>query len=100
MNIFNIYTQNNRIDQKAATSHTEGSIVNTLSPFLDLTLIMEMLFMIVSSFRPFNPNRRVSIIVETLLFGLNGLNDEENAYIIESTTKYIITTERFIKPLL
>ena len=45
-------------------------------------------------------NQNDSIIVETLLFGSNGLNDEENAWIIESTIEYIITTERFITPLL
>ena len=41
-----------------------------------------------------------SIIVETLFFGSDGLNDEENARIIESTIKYIRTTERFITPFL
>ena len=41
-----------------------------------------------------------SIIVETLLSGSNGLNDEENACIIESTIEYIITAVRFITPLL
>ena len=43
---------------------------------------------------------KYSIIVETFLFGSNGLNDEENTWIIESTIKYIITMERFITPLL
>ena len=41
-----------------------------------------------------------SIIVETFLSGSNGLNDEENACIIESTIEYIITAVRFITPLL
>ena len=45
-------------------------------------------------------NQNDSIIVETLLFGSNGLNDEENACIIESTIEYIITTGRFITTLL
>ena len=45
-------------------------------------------------------NQNDSIIVETLLFGSNGLNDEENTWIIELTIEYIITTERFITPLL
>ena len=45
-------------------------------------------------------NQNDSIIVETLLFGSNGLNNEENAWIIESTIEYIITTGRFITPLL
>ena len=45
-------------------------------------------------------NQNNSIIVETLLFGSTGLNDEENACIIESTIEYITTTERFITPLL
>ena len=45
-------------------------------------------------------NQNDSIIVETLLFGSNGLNDEDNAWIIELTIEYIITTERFITPLL
>ena len=45
-------------------------------------------------------NQNDLVIVETLLFGSNGLNDEENAWIIESTTEYIITTKRFITPLL
>ena len=45
-------------------------------------------------------NQNDSIIVETPLFGSNGLNNKENSCIIESTIKYIITTERFITPLL
>ena len=45
-------------------------------------------------------NQNDFFIVETLLFGLNGLNDEENAWKIESTVEYNITTERFITPLL
>ena len=45
-------------------------------------------------------NQNNSIIVETLLFGSNGLNDEENAWIIGSTIEYFITTERFITLLL
>ena len=45
-------------------------------------------------------NQNDSIIVETLLFGSNGLNGEKNTWIIESTIEYIITTERFITPLL
>ena len=45
-------------------------------------------------------NQNDSIIVETLLFGSTGLNDEENACITESTIEYIITTERFLTPLL
>ena len=45
-------------------------------------------------------NQNDSIIVKTLLFGSKGLNYEENARIIESTIEYIITTERFITPLL
>ena len=45
-------------------------------------------------------NQNNSIIVETLFFGSTGLNNEENACIIESTIEYIITTERFITPLL
>ena len=40
-------------------------------------------------------NQNDSIIVETLLFVSNSLNDEENALKIESTIEYIITTERF-----
>ena len=45
-------------------------------------------------------NQKDSIIVETLLFGSNGLNDEENAWIIQSTVEYIVTTERFVTSLL
>ena len=45
-------------------------------------------------------NQNDSIVVETPLFGSNSLNDEENAWIIESTIEYIITTGRFITPLL
>ena len=45
-------------------------------------------------------NQNDSIIVETLFFRSNNLNDEENAWIIESTIEYIITTERFVTPLL
>ena len=35
-------------------------------------------------------NQNDSVIEETLLFGLNILNDEENAWIIESTIQYFI----------
>ena len=45
-------------------------------------------------------NQNDSIRIETLLFGTNGLDDDENAWIIESTIEYIITTERLITPLL
>ena len=45
-------------------------------------------------------NQNDSVIVETLLFKLIGFSDKENAWIIESTIKCIITTERFITPLL
>ena len=45
-------------------------------------------------------NQNDSIIVESLLFGLIGLNDKQNASIIESTIEYVITTERLITPLL
>ena len=45
-------------------------------------------------------NQNDLIIVETFLFGSNGLNDEENAWIIESTIEYVLTTERFITTLL
>ena len=38
--------------------------------------------------------RNDSIRAETLLFPSNGLNDEDNAWIIKSTIEYIITTER------
>ena len=44
-------------------------------------------------------NQKDSIIVETLLFGSNVLNDEENAWIIQSTVEYIVTTERFVTTL-
>ena len=45
-------------------------------------------------------SKNFSSIVETFLFRLNGLNDEENALITELTIEHIITTERFITPLL
>ena len=45
-------------------------------------------------------NQNDSMIVETLLFGSNSLNDKESAFITESTIEYITTTERFITPLL
>ena len=45
-------------------------------------------------------NHNDATIVETFLFGLNDLNDKESAMIIESTTEYIRTMERFIAPLL
>ena len=44
-------------------------------------------------------NQNDLIIVETLLFVSNCLNDEENPCITESTIEYIITTERLITPL-
>ena len=45
-------------------------------------------------------NQTDSTKAETFLFGSNGLSDEENALIIESTIKWIITMDRFIAPLL
>ena len=45
-------------------------------------------------------NQNDSILAETLLFASNDLSDDENAWIIESTIEFIITTERFITPLL
>ena len=45
-------------------------------------------------------NQNDSVILETLLFGSNGLNEEENTWITESTIEYIIAKERFITPLL
>ena len=45
-------------------------------------------------------NKNYSIIVKTLLFGSNGLNEEENTLVIKSRIEYIITTERFIARLL
>ena len=41
-----------------------------------------------------------SSVVKTLFFGSNGLIEEENAWIIESTIEYIMTWERFITPVL
>ena len=64
------------------------------------TQIKETLFEKISNIKRSLLNQNDSIIVETLHFGSNGLNGEENACIIESTIKYIITTERFITPLL
>ena len=37
-----------------------------------------------------------SIMVETLVFGPNGVNEEKNAWIMKSTIAYVITTQRFI----
>ena len=45
-------------------------------------------------------NQIESITVETFLFGSNGLNEEENELVIESTIERIITTERFAASLL
>ena len=58
------------------------------------------LFEKISSIKRSLLNQNDSIIVETLLFGSTGLNDKENACVIESAIEYIITTERFITPLL
>ena len=64
------------------------------------TQIKESLFEKISNIKRSLLNQNDSIIVGTLLFVSNGLNDEENACITESTIEYIITTERFITPLL
>ena len=45
-------------------------------------------------------NQNDSIIVETFFFVSIGFGDEENTLIIESIIEYIITTERFIAPVL
>ena len=58
------------------------------------------LFEKISSIKRSLLNQNDSIIVETLLFESTGLNNEENACIIESTIEYITTMERFITPLL
>ena len=55
------------------------------------------IFKKISSIKRSLLNQNDSIIVETLLFGSTGLNDEENACITESTTT---NTESFITPLL
>ena len=55
----------------------------------------KILFEKISNIKHSLLNQNNSIIVETLLFGSNSLNDEEYACIIESTIEYITTTERF-----
>ena len=45
-------------------------------------------------------NQNDSIIVETFFFVSIGFSDEENTLIIETIIEYIITTERFIAPVL
>ena len=45
-------------------------------------------------------NQNDATIVETFLFGSNGLNEKENALVTESRIEYIIAPERFIAPLL
>ena len=45
-------------------------------------------------------NQKYATVVETFLFGLNGLNDKENLLIIESRIDCIVTSERFIAALL
>ena len=54
----------------------------------------------ISNIKHFLLNQNNSYIVETLLFGWNGLIDEENESVVKSTIKYIVTTERFIPPML
>ena len=54
------------------------------------------LFQNISNIKSSLLNQNDLLIVETLLFGMNDLNDEENARITESKINYIITTERFI----
>ena len=46
------------------------------------------------SIKRFLLNQNDSVIVETLLYESNSLNNEENAWTIESTIEYIITTGR------
>ena len=45
-------------------------------------------------------NQNDATIVETFLFGSNGLNEKGNTLVIESRSEYIIALERFIAPLL
>ena len=45
-------------------------------------------------------NQNDAPIVETFLFGSNGLNEKGNTLVIESRSEYIIALERFIAPLL
>ena len=45
-------------------------------------------------------NENGSTVVETFLFGSNGLSDKKNQLIIESTVEYIITTGRFVASFL
>lgn len=40
-------------------------------------------------------NQTESTMVEIFLFGSNGLNEEDNAVIIQSTMKYIIGMDRY-----
>ena len=54
--------------------HNNGFM--NLSVVIIYLVVDSIIYAFSSSFKPFNPNRRVSTIIETLLFGLNGLNDE------------------------
>ena len=58
------------------------------------------LFQKISNIKRSLLNQNDSIIVEALLFGSTGLNHKDNACITVSTIEYIITTEKFIAPLL
>ena len=71
-----------------------------LSPLLKLLKKRKTVFGRISNIKRSLLNQNDSIIAETLLFESNGLNYEENAWIIDSTSEYIVTTERFISPLL
>ena len=79
--------------------HTETTIHSFLHCSND-SIQRKTLFDKISNIKRYLLNQNDSIIVETLVFGSNGLNDEENALIIESTIEYIITTKRFVAPLL
>ena len=55
-----------------------------------MTQIKSNLFGRISNIKHSLLNENDSVTAETLLFGSSGLNDEENAYIIESTIEYIV----------
>ena len=57
-----------------------------------ITQIKEKLFEKISNIKRSLLNQNHSFIVETLLFGSNGLNNEDNELVIESTTFKQITT--------
>ena len=88
------------IDPFCNCSQRIEKTINFFLPCSTYSSQRKTIFNKISNIKRFLFNQNYSTIVETFLFEFNGLNNEENALITESTMEFFITMERLIAPLL